>query len=64
MLATEVENLKPFLSEGRGATELWINVAKVVNDKFGGSVDYLGAKRRFNLLIDNFKKDDRVLRKK
>lgn len=43
-MITKVEKLAPFASEGRGATSLWKDVAKVVNDTFGGNVNHVGSK--------------------
>jgi hypothetical protein len=58
ILVTDVENLKPFLETGRLATDLWGKVAAVIKNNFIGDVDYLGVKRRFTLLMTDFKKSD------
>lgn len=57
-LLTEVEAVKPFVESGAKAVELWAKVASVINALYNSHVDHIGVKNRFNLLLDNFRKED------
>jgi hypothetical protein len=60
-LIMEVENHKPFLESG---TSAWKAVATAINERFVCNVDHIGVKRRFMLLIKDFKREDFMARYK
>lgn len=60
-LIAEVENFKPFLENG---TSGWKAVAVAINEKLFCNVDHIGVKRRFLLLLKDFKKEDFMARYK
>lgn len=63
-LLLDVEERKPFREAGTKGVEIWTKIADSINSTFFGNIDYVGARNRFNLLLNDHKREDAINRYK